>query len=120
MPLMALAFILLSGDEEIIKTLTPTLSKMTGKLLYFGTEPGKAAAMKLAGNAFLVCLTAGLKDTLTLSKSLRVSVEDLLTLFNSWNPGTLSASPYTTHDRRRSFPTFMGTEYGPQRHPVVY
>jgi 3-hydroxyisobutyrate dehydrogenase len=82
-------FILLSGDEAVINTLTPTLSKMTGKLLHFGAETGKAAAMKLAGNAFLVCLTAGLKDTLTLSTSLGVSVEELLTLFNSWNPGTL-------------------------------
>jgi 3-hydroxyisobutyrate dehydrogenase len=80
-------FMLLSGDEAIINRLSPSLSKMTGKLLYFGTEPGKAAAMKLAGNAFLVCLTAGLKDTLTLSKALGVSIEDLLTLFNSWNPG---------------------------------
>jgi 3-hydroxyisobutyrate dehydrogenase len=82
-------FILLSGDEAIINMLTPTLSKMTGKLIFFGPEVGKAAAMKLAGNAFLVCLTAGLKDTLTLSKSLGISLEDLLTLFNSWNPGTL-------------------------------
>jgi 3-hydroxyisobutyrate dehydrogenase len=82
-------FMLLSGDEAIINELSPGLSKMTGKLLYFGSEPGKAAAMKLAGNAFLVCLTAGLKDTLTLSKSLGVSIEDLLTLFNSWNPGAL-------------------------------
>jgi 3-hydroxyisobutyrate dehydrogenase len=83
----ATGFMLLSGDETIINTLSPALSKMTGKLLYFGTEVGKAAAMKLAGNAFLVCLTAGLKDTLTLSKALGVSIEDLLTLFNSWNPG---------------------------------
>lgn len=82
-------FILLSGDEAVINALTPGLAKMTGKLLYFGTEVGKAAALKLAGNAFLVCLTAGLKDTLTLSKSLGVSVDDLLKLFNSWNPGTL-------------------------------
>jgi 3-hydroxyisobutyrate dehydrogenase len=81
-------FILLSGDQDIIGKLQPELSKMTGKLLHFGTEVGKAAAMKLAGNAFLVCLTAGLKDTLSLSKSLGVSVEDLITLFSSWNPGT--------------------------------
>ena len=80
-------FMLLSGDEDTINKLTPMLSVMTGKLLHFGTEVGKAAAMKLAGNAFLVCLTAGLKDTLTLSKALGISVEDLLTLFNSWNPG---------------------------------
>lgn len=80
-------FMLLSGDENTINTLTPSLSKMTGKLLLFGTEVGKAAAMKLAGNAFLVCVTAGLKDTITLSKALGISTEDLLTLFNSWNPG---------------------------------
>ncbi|OQP45723.1 NAD(P)-dependent oxidoreductase [Niastella populi] len=82
-------FILLSGDEAVINMLTPTLKKMTGQLLHFGAETGKAAAMKLAGNAFLVCLTASLKDTLTLSGSLGVSVEELLTLFNSWNPGTM-------------------------------
>lgn len=82
-------FMLISGDEKGIKALTPALEKMTGKLINFGAEVGKAAAMKLAGNAFLVCLTVSLKDTLTLSKSLNISVEDLLTLFGMWNPGAL-------------------------------
>jgi 3-hydroxyisobutyrate dehydrogenase len=82
-------YMLISGDEQVIKSLTPSLEKMTGKLINFGSEAGKAAAMKLAGNAFLVCLTVSLKDTLTLSKSLNISVEDLLTLFSMWNPGTL-------------------------------
>ena len=81
-------FILLSGDPDMISKLEPELSKMTGKLLHFGSETGKAAAMKLAGNSFLICLTAGLKDTLALSKTLGISVEDLSTLFASWNPGT--------------------------------
>jgi 3-hydroxyisobutyrate dehydrogenase len=80
-------FILLSGDEEVITRLNPHLSAMTGQLINFGTEVGKAAAMKLAGNAFLVCLTAGLRDTLVLSNALGVSLNDLLTLFDSWNPG---------------------------------
>ena len=61
---------------------------MTGKLLNFGAEVGKAAAIKLAGNAFLVCFTAGLRDTLCLAKALDLSVADLFTLFDSWNPGT--------------------------------
>ena len=78
---------LLSGDEKLTQTLEPELSKMTGKVLHFGAEPGKAAAMKLAGNAFLVCFTAGLRDTLAVSKSLGLSVADLFTLFSSWNPG---------------------------------
>ncbi|AEW02382.1 6-phosphogluconate dehydrogenase [Niastella koreensis] len=82
-------YMLISGDEAIITALTPALSKLTGTLINFGEEVGKAAAMKLAGNAFLVCLTVSLKDTLTLSKSLDISLDELLKLFSMWNPGTL-------------------------------
>lgn len=80
-------FMLLSGDEELTRKLEPELAKMTGQILNFGPEPGKAAAMKLAGNAFLVCFSTGLRDTLAVAKSLGLSVEDLFTLFGSWNPG---------------------------------
>lgn len=82
-------FMMLSGDADVISTLQPELSIMTGKLLHFGDEVGKAAAIKLAGNAFLVCFTAGIRDTLALSKSLNLSVEDLSALFNEWNPGSM-------------------------------
>jgi 3-hydroxyisobutyrate dehydrogenase len=81
-------FMMVSGNEELITKLQPHLSKMTGKLLHFGDEAGKAAAIKLVGNAFLVCFTAGISDTLALSKTLNVPVADLFTLFNEWNPGT--------------------------------
>src|SRR5205823_4877626 len=80
---------LLSGDEELISKIEPELSKMTGKILHFGSAAGKAAAIKLAGNAFLVCFTAGIRDTLCLAKVLDLSVADLFTLFDLWNPGTL-------------------------------
>lgn len=82
-------FMMVSGDETLINQLQPELSKMTGKLIHFGNEVGKAAAMKLVGNAFLVCFTAGIRDTLVLSKALNVSVEDLSGLFNEWNPGNM-------------------------------
>jgi 3-hydroxyisobutyrate dehydrogenase len=82
-------FMMVSGDEELISKLKPELSTMTGKLLQFGEEVGKAAAIKLAGNTFLVCFTAGIRDTLALSKALNLSVADLFTLFNEWNPGTM-------------------------------
>jgi 3-hydroxyisobutyrate dehydrogenase len=96
-------FMLVSGDEEVIKKLEPELSKMTGKLLHFGSEPGKAAAMKLVGNTFLVCFTTGVRDTMAIGKSLDVDPSEILTLFNSWNPGTglstrlkrLSSGEYT-------------------------
>jgi 3-hydroxyisobutyrate dehydrogenase len=82
-------FMMVSGDEDLISKLKPELSTMTGKLLQFGEEVGKAAAIKLAGNAFLVCFTAGIRDTLALSKTLNLSVADLFMLFNEWNPGTM-------------------------------
>ena len=80
-------FMLVSGDQELIETIQNELSAMTGKLLNFGPETGKAAAMKLAGNSFLVGFTFALRETLALSKALDINVNDLLQLFHSWNPG---------------------------------
>jgi 3-hydroxyisobutyrate dehydrogenase len=80
-------YMLVSGDEAVIKTLEPELSAMTGKLIHYGPEVGKAAAMKLVGNAFLVCFSFGLRDMLGVSKSLGIEVDDILQLFQNWNPG---------------------------------
>ncbi len=80
---------LVSGDQDLIARLEPALARMTGKVLNFGPEPGRAAAMKLLGNCFLVALTAGTADTLSLAKSLDVPLADLTTLFSTWNPGAL-------------------------------
>lgn len=82
-------YMLVSGEETIINQLQPKLSKMTGELLHFGPEVGKAAAMKLVGNAFLVCFTAGIRDTIALAKALDVAVADLFNLFDKWNPATM-------------------------------
>ena len=82
-------FMLVSGDQTLINRLEPQLSKMTGKLLNFGPETGKAAGMKLIGNAFLVAFTAGIADTLSLAKALHIPVSDISTLFDSWNPGAM-------------------------------
>jgi 3-hydroxyisobutyrate dehydrogenase len=82
-------FMLVSGDQELIARLEPSLAKMTGKLINFGTEAGRAAGMKLLGNLFLVALTAGIADTLTLAKAIHVPFSDLSLLFNSWNPGAM-------------------------------
>lgn len=78
---------LVSGDQQLIAQLEPELSKMTGKLLNFGPEDGKAAGMKLIGNLFLLTLTAGISDTLSLAKALDISTADVSTLFESFNPG---------------------------------
>jgi len=78
---------LVSGDQDVIRRVTPELSKMTGRLVNFGPEEGKAAAMKLTGNLFLLALTAGLSDTLAVAKSMGIPATDILALFADWNPG---------------------------------
>jgi 3-hydroxyisobutyrate dehydrogenase len=78
---------LVSGDQEVIGKFEPELSKMTGKLINFGPEEGKAAGMKLIGNLFLISMTGGLSDALALAKALGIPHEDISSLFGSWNPG---------------------------------
>lgn len=85
--LEASGFMLLSGDRALIEKVQPELAKMTGQILQFGEEVGKAAAIKLMGNAYLVCFTSGLRDTLAVAKSLGLSVGDVSSLLNTWNPG---------------------------------
>lgn len=80
-------YMLVSGDQSVIETLEPELSKMTGKLINFGPEDGKAAGIKLTGNLFLLSLTAGLSDALALAKAHGIKADEILNLFNTWNPG---------------------------------
>lgn len=82
-------FMLVSGNQQTIEKLQNELSPMTGKLINFGEETGKAAAMKLLGNLFLVTFTAGLADTLSLAKGLNISTGDVLSLFSEWNPANM-------------------------------
>ena len=80
---------LVSGDQSVISRLEPVLSKMTGKLMNFGAEEGRAAGMKLIGNCFLVAFTTGIADTLALARSLDIPMGDINTLFDPWNPATV-------------------------------
>lgn len=80
-------YMLVSGDQELIGKVDSILSSMTGKLLNFGTDPARAAGIKLMGNSFLLFLTAGLSDTLALAKAMNIPSSDFVTLLNEWNPG---------------------------------
>jgi 3-hydroxyisobutyrate dehydrogenase len=85
-------FMLVSGDQDVIAKVQDELSAMTGKLLNFGPEAGKAAAIKLLGNLFLIAFTAGISDMLALAKVSGVSADDLTGLFGAWNPGAASVA----------------------------
>jgi 3-hydroxyisobutyrate dehydrogenase len=80
-------YMLVSGDQEVVHKVQEELSGMTGKLINLGPEDGKAAAIKLLGNLFLIAFTAGISDMLALAKVFEVASDDLLGLFDSWNPG---------------------------------
>lgn len=80
-------YMLVSGDQQVIQKLEPQLQKMTGKLINFGEEEGKAAGVKLTGNLFLIGFTASLSDALALAKAHGITPQELLDLFGSWNPG---------------------------------
>jgi len=79
-------YMLVSGDQNVVKKAEPELSKMTGKLLNLGATEGKAAGMKLAGNLFLQVMTVGISDMLALAKGLGISGDEVQGLFSEWNP----------------------------------
>ncbi len=80
---------LVSGDQQVIKKYEPMLAKMTGKLMNYGDEEGKAAGIKLSGNLFLLSLTAGLADALALAKVHGIAPSEVQQLFDNWNPGAM-------------------------------
>lgn len=80
-------FMLISDKQEIVDKVSPWLSPMTGKLLNFGEQTGKAAGIKLIGNLFLLTLTAGFSDMLALAKAMGLDGQDIAKLFESFNPG---------------------------------
>jgi len=80
-------YMLVSGDQDLINKLNRQLSAITGKLLNFGEEVGRAAAMKLTGNLFLIGFNGALADTIAFSNAVGTSKQDLMQLFAEWNPG---------------------------------
>ena len=80
-------FMLASGDRARFDALEPELAKMTGKLLYLGPEPDRAAAFKLMGNLFLLTMTTGMVEMLSLAKAMGVGAAEAASLFDFVNFG---------------------------------
>jgi 3-hydroxyisobutyrate dehydrogenase len=78
-----------SGDKARFDALAPELAKMTGKLVYQGPKPERAAGFKLLGNLFLMFLTTGLAETLALAKAEGIPAAEAMALFDAFNPGML-------------------------------
>ncbi len=92
-PLNALestGIMLVSGDQEIVKKLEPSLSAMTARLWNLGEQADKAAAIKLLGNLLHICLTGAVADLLTLAGSLNIPSSDLGTLIELIHPSNVA------------------------------
>ncbi len=83
---------LASGPRARFDALEPVLAAMTGKVIYLGPEPERAAAFKLIGNLFLMHMTTGVAEMLALAKALGVPAAEAQKMFDVFNPtGSIGA-----------------------------
>jgi 3-hydroxyisobutyrate dehydrogenase len=78
---------LLSGDRAVCDELLPMLQPMTGKVVYMGEQPERAAAFKLYGNLTLIGISGVLGDVNRLAHSLGMTASEAFSLFAHFNPG---------------------------------
>ena len=82
----ATGIMMVSCSQADYDDLKAPLESMTGKLVYLGDDPIRAAAFKLFGNMFIVTLSTGLADIKRLAGSLGISAEDAFGVFDFFNP----------------------------------
>jgi len=82
----ATGLMLLSGPVEDEVALRSALETMTGKMLYLGAEPDRAAKMKITGNGLLIMLTAAMGDLFRMGEASGVPANDILALFDVFSP----------------------------------
>ncbi|HEY3935172.1 MAG TPA: NAD(P)-dependent oxidoreductase [Gemmatimonadales bacterium] len=75
-----------SGDRAIFDRVEGALQPMTGKVVYLGAEPGRAATFKLMGNLVLIFVSAGIADMFEVARAGGVSGEDAAHLLDWFNP----------------------------------
>ncbi len=80
---------LLSGDEALCRAVTPMLEPMTGKLVWLGPQPERAASFKLFGNLTQIGLAGVLGDVCRLADAVGIAPTDAMSLFQAFNPGTM-------------------------------
>ncbi len=80
---------LLSGDKARCDAATPMLAPMTGKVVWLGPEPERAASFKLFGNLTLIGLAGVLGDVCRLAHAVGIAPADAVGLFASFNPGAM-------------------------------
>ncbi len=80
---------LVSGEQSRHDALLPSLQQMTGKVVYLGEAPQRAAAFKLFGNMTLIGIVGVLGDVNRLAHAVGLSTAEAFSLFKQFNPGQL-------------------------------
>jgi 3-hydroxyisobutyrate dehydrogenase-like beta-hydroxyacid dehydrogenase len=83
----ATGMMMCSGPEARFSLVERGLGQMTGDLWYLGEDPGRAAGMKLLGNAMLIAIASGLADVLTVGAGLGIAPLDAHGLLARLKPG---------------------------------
>ena len=71
--------------------------------------------MKLLGNMFLMFLTSGFADMLSLAKALEVAPDEAAALFGYSNPGATVGGTHGADDERPVLGALVGARHGPAR-----
>jgi 3-hydroxyisobutyrate dehydrogenase len=80
---------LLSGDKAQCEAAMPMLAPMTGRVVWLGAEPERAASFKLFGNLTLIGLAGVLGDVCRLADAVGIAPAEAVGLFATFNPGQL-------------------------------
>ena len=80
---------LTSGDQAQHDAVLPALQAMTGKVVYLGAAPERAAAFKLFGNLTLIGIMGVLGDVNRLAHAVGIPTAEAYALFQHFNPGQM-------------------------------
>ncbi|MFZ9405634.1 MAG: NAD(P)-dependent oxidoreductase [Burkholderiaceae bacterium] len=78
---------LLSGDKALCDAILPWMQEMTGKVVWMGESPERAASFKLFGNLVLIGMGGVLGDVARLAHSVGIAPSQAMSLFEHFNPG---------------------------------
>jgi 3-hydroxyisobutyrate dehydrogenase-like beta-hydroxyacid dehydrogenase len=82
----ASGMMMVAGPTADFEALQAALSSMTGKLWHAGEQPEVAALLKLAGNAMIFAMIAGMGDLFAMGRQNGVSPEQIIGLFDVFKP----------------------------------
>ena len=98
---------LVSGAQADHDALLPALQGMTGKVVYMGAAPERAAAFKLFGNLTLIGMLGVLGDLNRLAHAVGIPTAEAFSLFQHFNPGaTLPARAARIENALTNVPSF--------------